>query len=90
MAPISAAPIIPAPAVASEPVPEPIAPAGYSSSSGMQFDRTLRLAPEDLEPVASPEVAAPRAGNKTIPKPKDLPADNPPSFFDRMLEKIGF
>lgn len=84
------APIAPAPAVASEPVPEPIAPAGYASSSGMQFDRTLRLAPEDLEPVANPEVVAPRAGNKTIPKPKDLPVDNPPSFFDRMLEKIGF
>ena len=90
VAPISAAPIAPAPTVASEPVPEPIAPAGYASSSGMQFDRTLRLAPEDLEPVANPEVVAPRAGNKTIPKPKDLPADNPPSFFDRMLEKIGF
>ena len=90
VAPISAAPIAPAPVVVSEPVPEPIAPAGYASSSGMQFDRTLRLAPEDLEPVANPEVVAPRAGNKTIPKPKDLPADNPPSFFDRMLEKIGF
>ena len=91
-APVEAAPapIAPAPAVASEPVPEPIASAGYASSSGMQFDRTLRLAPEDLEPVANPEVVAPRAGNKTIPKPKDLPVDNPPSFFDRMLEKIGF
>jgi outer membrane protein assembly factor BamE len=65
-------------------------PTTYISPSGMQFDGTLRLAPEDVEPMAKPEVVAPRAGNKTIPKPKDLPAENSPSFFDRMLEKIGF
>jgi outer membrane protein assembly factor BamE len=41
------------------------------------------------EKVAEPE-AAPRAGNKTAPKPKDLPVENEPSFFDKMLEKIGF
>jgi len=74
----------------SESVPESIVSTAYSSSSGMQFDRTLRLAPEDMESAVKPEVAAPRAGNKTIPKPKELPVDNPPSFFDRMLEKIGF
>ncbi len=74
----------------SESVPEPIVSTAYSSSSGMQFDRTLRLAPEDMESAVKPEVVAPRAGNKTIPKPKELPVDNPPSFFDRMLEKIGF
>jgi outer membrane protein assembly factor BamE len=62
----------------------------YYSPSGMLFDRTLRLAPEDIEPLVKPDVIAPRAGNKTIPKPKDLPAENSPSFFDRMLEKIGF
>jgi outer membrane protein assembly factor BamE len=33
---------------------------------------------------------APRAGNKSVPKPKDLPPEGEPSFFDRMLEKIGF
>jgi outer membrane protein assembly factor BamE len=74
----------------SESAPESIVSTAYSSSSGMQFDRTLRLAPEDMESAVKPEVAAPRAGNKTIPKPKELPVDNPPSFFDRMLEKIGF
>jgi outer membrane protein assembly factor BamE len=71
-------------------VPEVILPTPYSSSSGMQFDRTLRLAPEDIEAAVKPEAALPRAGNKSIPKPKDLPADTAPSFFDRMLEKIGF
>ena len=81
---------LPAAEVMSESVPESIVSTAYSSSSGMQFDRTLRLAPEDMESAVKPEVAAPRAGNKTIPKPKELPVDNPPSFFDRMLEKIGF
>ncbi|MEY3743065.1 MAG: hypothetical protein RLZZ541_120 [Pseudomonadota bacterium] len=74
----------------SESAPESIVSTAYSSSSGMQFDRTLRLAPEDMESAVKTEVVAPRAGNKTIPKPKELPVDNPPSFFDRMLEKIGF
>ncbi len=81
----------PAAALANEAAPaEPIVTRAYNSSSGMQFDRTLRLAPEDMESAAMPEQTTPRAGNKTIPKPKDLPVDNPPSFFDRMLEKIGF
>ncbi|MSP86954.1 MAG: outer membrane protein assembly factor BamE [Methylotenera sp.] len=69
---------------------EPLTPNAYDSSSGMKFDRTLRLAPEDVAPTVQPEVIVPRAGNKTIPKPKDLPAESVPSFFDRMLEKIGF
>ena len=81
----------PAAALANEAAPaEPIVTRAYNSTSGMQFDRTLRLAPEDMELAAMPEQTTPRAGNKTIPKPKDLPVDNPPSFFDRMLEKIGF
>ncbi|MDP3088596.1 MAG: outer membrane protein assembly factor BamE [Methylotenera sp.] len=71
-------------------MPEAKLSTAYHSPSGMQFDRTLRLAPEDIKPLAKPDVIAPRAGNKTIPKPKDLPAENSPSFFDRMLEKIGF
>jgi len=77
-------------ALASGTIPEVKASTAYHSPSGMKFDKTLRLAPEDVEPLAKPDVIAPRAGNKTIPKPKDLPAENSPSFFDRMLEKIGF
>lgn len=71
-------------------MPAPLVPSAYNSPSGMQFDRTLKLTPENLEVLSKPEVAMPRAGNKTIPKPKDLPVENTPSFFDRMLEKIGF
>lgn len=59
----------------------------YESPSGMLFDDALRtLLEEEVKPV----VVAPRAGNKTPPKPKDLPTEGTPSFFDRMLEKIGF
>jgi len=61
----------------------------YDSPSNMRFDRALRLAPEDMEPVTKSQLA-PRAGNKIAPKPKDLPPESSPSFFDRMLEKIGF
>ncbi|OIR02840.1 outer membrane protein assembly factor BamE precursor [mine drainage metagenome] len=58
------------------------------SSSGMQLERTLK---PDAE-AAKHEVVvdAPRVGNKTPPKPKDLPVEGTPGFFDRMLEKIGF
>jgi outer membrane protein assembly factor BamE len=76
--------------VIEEPALKLTASTAYHSPSGMQFDRALRLASENAEPIAKPEVIAPRAGNKTIPKPKDLPAESSPSFFDRMLEKIGF
>ena len=77
-------------ATVSETMPEAKVTTTYNSPSGMLFDRTLRFAPEDIEPLVKHDVIAPRAGNKTIPKPKDLPAENSPSFFDRMLEKIGF
>jgi outer membrane protein assembly factor BamE len=67
-----------------KPVTEP-----YESTSGMKFDRSLKLT-EEAEVEAVSASAAPRAGNKSAPKPKDLPAEGEPSFFDRMLEKIGF
>lgn len=62
----------------------------YQSPAGMIFDRNLRsYVPDAPNFPASPD-QTPRAGNKTIPAPKDLPAESDPSFFDRMLEKIGF
>lgn len=80
------------PAPASESTPEPAKTPAYEPSSGMLFDRNLKSAP--VEETAPEEVKvtkpAPRAGNKTPPPPKDLPPENSPSFFDRMLEKIGF
>lgn len=75
----------------SESLLQPVQPENappYDSSSGMQFDKNLKSAPEEV--VSEPVVTAPRAGNKTPPKPKDLPAEGEPGFFDRMLEKIGF
>lgn len=62
----------------------------YQPSSGMVFDRKLQLGAEEPESVAEPVSAAPRAGNKEVPKPKELPQESDPSFFDRMLEQIGF
>ncbi len=82
--------VLASPALPEPEMPAPLVPSAYNSPSGMQFDRTLKLTPENVEVLSKPEVAMPRAGNKTIPKPKDLPVENTPSFFDRMLEKIGF
>lgn len=62
----------------------------YQSPAGMQFDRTLRTVSAEASSEAKPTVAEPRAGNKTVPKPKDLPPEGSSGFFDRMLEKIGF
>jgi outer membrane protein assembly factor BamE len=74
---------------AKAPVQMPEAVKSYESTSGMKFDRNLKLS-EESEPAAKAEVAMPRAGNKSVPEPKDLPAESKPSLFDRMLEKIGF
>ena len=62
----------------------------YQSVSGMVFDRKLRSLPEDVEPEVVAATAASRIGNKVAPTPQDLPPESEPSFFDRMLEKIGF
>lgn len=80
------------------PVSEPAQPENappYEPTSGMQFDKNLKLAPEEVAPkevAVEPKavVAEPRAGNKTPPKPRDLPDEGDPGFFERMLEKIGF
>jgi len=90
--PLEALPVAaeaPAVAIAVEPtvVTTPVKP--YESISGMRFDRSLKLT-EDAEVESTSVPAAPRVGNKSIPMPKDLPEETQPSFFDRMLEKIGF
>lgn len=75
-----------------EPAPAelPVKAPAYEPPSGMLFDRKIRFGIEETEPVAAPAVVEPRAGNKVPPKPKDLPEEGTPGFFDRMLEKIGF
>lgn len=99
--PVEAAPAIPAPAkVTKEIKPAEAAPANpmpqevpakvpsYQSESGMQFDSQLQFELEQEEPAPLPTGS--RTGNKVAPKPKELPQEKDPSFFDRMLEKIGF
>ncbi|MDP3744770.1 MAG: outer membrane protein assembly factor BamE [Methylotenera sp.] len=80
--PLEALPVVELP-----PVKAPV----YESPSGMIFDKNLRTyVAEEAASVTKPVTEAPRAGNKVPPKPKDLPPETEPSFFDRMLEKIGF
>ena len=88
--PAEAAAVLPAPApaaLATEVTPAAKEPY-YQSESGMQFDRQLQLEVEQDE--LAPMPTGPRTGNKIAPKPKELPQESDPSFFDRMLEKIGF
>ena len=68
----------------------PLAPLVYESTSGMVFDRKLRSFPDEVDADAVEAMSAARIGNKVVPTPKDLPLESEPSFFDRMLEKIGF
>lgn len=67
---------------------QPVNSSSYQSPSGMVFDRQLRSLPEEPDVVV--EIPSTRVGNKVTPTPKELPPENEPSFFDRMLEKIGF
>ena len=65
------------------------APAVNSPSpSGLKFDKSLSgNAPESK---VEKEVVAPPATGAVVPKAKEVPAENEPGFFDKMLEKIGF
>ena len=73
---------------------EPLAVPAYESPSGMQFECNLSKLPEDIAPPSVPEpapvVTKPPAASTELPKAKELPVTAKPSFFDRMLEKIGF
>ncbi len=77
-----------------EPLAAPAATPVYESPSGMQFERNLSKLPEDIAPPSVPEpvpvVTKPPAASTELPKAKELPVTAKPSFFDRMLEKIGF
>ncbi len=77
-----------------EPLAAPAATPVYESPSGMQFERNLSALPEDIAPPSVPEpapvVSKPPAASTELPKAKELPVTAKPSFFDRMLEKIGF
>jgi outer membrane protein assembly factor BamE len=90
VAPVAEIPAVVVP-VASPPVAElPVNSPSYESPSGMVFDRQLRSLPEEVESEVVAEIPSTRIGNKVTPTPKGLPPESEPSFFDRMLEKIGF
>lgn len=82
--PVESSPVESAPVVAPSQV--------YDSPSGMQFERNLSNVPEDIAPppAPKPEALPPPAAAADLPKAKELAATPQPSFFDRMLEKIGF
>ncbi|MDD2832662.1 MAG: outer membrane protein assembly factor BamE [Methylotenera sp.] len=69
------------------PVSEPVAPAPksryYQSESGMQFDRKLASLPIEEAVTETPTAQAAAELKEEATKAE-------PSFFDRMLEKIGF
>lgn len=94
VAPVEANPTVAEPPISVMPEPSqatPTAPENpyhYQSPAGMQFDRRIQIEEEEVPVVVEPSGA--RTGNKVAPKPKPLPAENEPSFFDRMLEQIGF
>lgn len=72
------------PAATSAPAPAVNSP----SPSDLKIDKSLSgNAPESK---VEKEVATPSVNNAVVPKAKELPAENEPSFFDKMLEKIGF
>ena len=69
------------------PVQKPANALPLESATGLP-DKNLHrqeVIPQDITPET-----APRAGNKTVPQPKDLPEEGSPGFFDSLLEKIGF
>jgi len=77
----------PAAIVTEEPA---VKPPAYGSPSGMRFDRKLQSEAEEAAAAAEPAATQPRAGNKVPPTPKELPEEGSATFFDRMLEQIGF
>lgn len=72
------------------PAETPAKAPSYEPSSGMLFDKKLRFGLQEPAPEAAPAAVEKRAGNMVPPKPKDLPEEGSPNFFDQMLEKIGF
>jgi outer membrane protein assembly factor BamE len=88
--PVAEVPAVVVPVVSPSIAEQPVSSRFYQSSSGMVFDRQLRSLPEEVESEVVAEVPSTRIGNKVTPTPKGLPPESESSFFDRMLEKIGF
>lgn len=69
---------------------QPIKALAYESPSGMIFDTNLRTYVVEALSVDNSIAKSSSDGNDVSSNPKGMPPENEPSFFDRMLEKIGF
>lgn len=93
--PAQTEPVEAKPAEVAAPVEQPANAQPYDSSSGMQFDKKLqseadvaKSAPKSA--TAQPAAENQRSGSNESPTPKDLPDEGDITYFDRLLEKIGF
>jgi outer membrane protein assembly factor BamE len=83
------------PAAVTAPVEQPANAQPYDSSSGMQFDKKLQSEADEAKSApksatTQPSAESQRKGNNESPTPKDLPDEGDITYFDRLLEKIGF
>jgi len=81
-----------APAPAPGPVPKAAPPAAAPAVAPAAAPAAAPAPKAEPKPAAKPAPKpAPKAEPKPIPKPEDdLPPEEDPSYFERMLEKIGF
>jgi outer membrane protein assembly factor BamE len=92
---IEAQPVEAKPGEVAAPVEQPANGESYDSSSGMQFDKKMQLETDEAKSTAKPATTQPpaenqRSGSNESPTPKDLPDEGDITYFDRLLEKIGF
>lgn len=97
-------PVKPQPAQVEPAKPEPVAPAPTPEPAPVAAPAAKPVVPEQEAPqVSTPKTSAPEskpvskpvAKPKAAPEPtqvpdKELPPEEDPSYFERMLEKIGF
>lgn len=73
---------------AAEPKPTPAKPESKPAARQEHKAESKPQPNTEQKPVVKP---APKAESKPAPKPQaDLPSEDDPSYFERMLEKIGF
>ena len=93
--PAQTEPVEAKPAEVTAPVEQPANGESYDSSSGMHFDKKMQLETDEAKFTPKPATTQPpaenqRSGTNESPTPKDLPDEGDITYFDRLLEKIGF
>lgn len=83
-----AAPVV-VPVPKAEPKPEPVKAAPAPKAEPQAVPVVAPVPKAEPKPAPKPEA---KPGPKPVPKPveEDLPPEEDPSYFERMLEKIGF